>query len=316
MKVLVTGGAGYIGGAVTDALVQGGVPFTVYDNLLYEQHYFKPVDFIFGDVRDTKKLKQLLPQYTHVIWLSAIVADAACEVNPQIATSINQDTVKWLSENFDGRVIFTSTCSIYGQREAACDEKATANPLSLYARTKWQAEKYLQSENHLIFRLGTVFGVSDTYARLRLDLPIHFMIAHALTKGEIVILGGNQWRPFIHVKDIGQAIVRNLNRPIHGVYNLASYNLQIQEIAKIVNEIVGCKVEHKEQDPADHRDYRVDTKKALRDNIFGSAVVRTVREGVREIVELISSGRVKDVENDIYFNARYITNLAKKGGFI
>ena len=73
MKVLVAGGAGYIGGAVTDALLVRQIPFTVYDNLLYEPHYLKPVDFIRGDVRDTALLKKVLPDYTHVVWLAAIV---------------------------------------------------------------------------------------------------------------------------------------------------------------------------------------------------------------------------------------------------
>ncbi|MDD5638833.1 MAG: NAD-dependent epimerase/dehydratase family protein, partial [Candidatus Pacebacteria bacterium] len=103
-KVLVVGGAGYIGGAVTDILLGKGIPFTVYDNLLYEQQYFKPVDFIYGDVRDTKKLKKLLPNYTHVIWLAAIVGDAACQIKPELTIEINQHSIKWLSKNYNGRI--------------------------------------------------------------------------------------------------------------------------------------------------------------------------------------------------------------------
>ena len=109
IKVLVVGGAGYIGGAVTDFLTKRNIPFTVYDSLLYEQHYLKPVDFVYGDVRDTEKLKKLLKDYTHVIWLAAIVGDAACQVRPELTIAINQESVRWLAENYDGRIVFAST---------------------------------------------------------------------------------------------------------------------------------------------------------------------------------------------------------------
>ena len=81
-KVLVVGGAGYIGGGVTDILLKRGIPFTVYDNLLYEYQYLKPVEFIYGDIRDTKKLAKILPEFSHIIWLAAIVGDAACQMKP------------------------------------------------------------------------------------------------------------------------------------------------------------------------------------------------------------------------------------------
>jgi len=105
INVLVVGGAGYIGGAVTDILMERNIPFTVYDNLLYEHQYFKLVNFVYGDIRDTKKLKKLLPYYTHVIWLAAIVGDAACQIRPELTIEINQKSIQWLSKNYDGRII-------------------------------------------------------------------------------------------------------------------------------------------------------------------------------------------------------------------
>src|SRR5271155_638881 len=95
-KVLVVGGAGYIGGAVTELLTAARVPFTVYDSLIYEPHYLKKLDFVRGDVRDTEKFKALLASYTHVIWLAAIVGDGACEVNPELTVEVNQQAVQWL----------------------------------------------------------------------------------------------------------------------------------------------------------------------------------------------------------------------------
>jgi nucleoside-diphosphate-sugar epimerase len=314
-KVLVVGGAGYIGGAVTELLSTAKTPFTVYDSLVYEPHYLKKVDFIYGDVRDTAKLKLLLEHYTHVVWLAAIVGDGACEVNRDLTVEVNQNAVKWLAENYHGRIVFASTCSVYGQQDAEVDEEAPVQPLSLYAKTKLAAEGYLQSENSLIFRLGTAFGVSDTYSRPRMDLVVNYMTTNALTKGELSVFGGTQWRPLVHVKDIAQAIVHNLERPVRGVYNLAAANLQIKDLAAIVSKITGCKVKFTEQKFQDERNYHVSTKKALRDGIFNPHTMRTVQDGVREISELVGLGRIKQTENDVYFNVRYAEKLKAHGQF-
>jgi nucleoside-diphosphate-sugar epimerase len=314
-KVLVVGGAGYIGGAVTELLTTVRVPFTVYDSLIYEPHYLKKLDFVRGDVRDTEKLKTLLDGYTHVIWLAGIVGDGACEVNPEFTLEVNQQAVQWLSENYHGRIVFTSTCSVYGQFDDEVDEESPVQPLSLYAKTKLAGEGYLQQENSLIFRLGTAFGVSDTYSRPRMDLVVNYMSANALTKGELSVFGGTQWRPLVHVKDIAQAIVHNLERPVRGVYNIAAQNLQIKDLAGIVSEMTGCKVKYTEQKFQDQRNYHVSTKKALRDEIFNPHTMRTVQDGVREISELVARGRIKQTESDVYFNVRHVERLKAYGQF-
>jgi nucleoside-diphosphate-sugar epimerase len=312
-KVLVVGGAGYIGGGVTDVLMERGVPFTVYDNLLYEYQYLKPVKFIRGDIRDRKKLKEILPNYSHVIWLAAIVGDAACQIKPELTISVNQESVKWLAENYDGRIIFLSTCSVYGEHDQIVNEDSPVNPLSLYARTKLEAEKYLKSENHLILRLGTVFGVSDNFSRLRMDLVVNYMTANAITKGKLTVFGGAQWRPLIHVKDVAQVIVDNLESSAQGVYNIATVNIQIKDLAKIVSSLTGCKIEYTERKFEDQRNYHVSIEKAKRDGVFTLKKIRKVEDGVNEIANLIKSGRIKYTENDIYFNERHIANLLKNG---
>jgi nucleoside-diphosphate-sugar epimerase len=311
-KVLVAGGAGYIGGAVTQYLLAKGIPFTVYDNLLYEPHYLKEVDFIFGDVRDTVKLKRILPRYTHVVWLAAIVGDGACEVNSDLTTSVNQDAVEWLAENFAGRIIFTSTCSVYGHNPEEVDEHSSLNPLSHYARTKVKAEQFLNCENSLIFRLGTAFGISDTYARPRMDLVANQMAVAALTRGELRVNGGSQWRPLIHVNDIALAIVHNLERPVRGIYNLASFNIQIADLAESIRCATNCKVTYASIGQ-DQRDYRVNLSKALRDEIFSPSRVHSIGDSVRQFASLIRSGRVKHTENEAYFNVRYIGKLKTAG---
>jgi len=312
-KVLVVGGAGYIGGAVTDELLANRIPFTVYDSLLYEPHYLKKVDFIRGDVRDTDLLRSILSHYTHVIWLAAIVGDGACEVNRDLTQAVNRDSVKWLAENYSGRVVFTSTCSVYGEHEGEVSEDGVTNPLSLYASTKLEAESYLRG-NALMFRLGTAFGLSDTYARPRMDLVANQMPVSALTKGEITLFGGDQWRPMVHVKDIAAACVNNLERPVRGLYNLASVNLQIKDLAATCAEVTGCKVTTK-SGGTDPRNYRVSTRKATRDGIFNQNTMHTIEDGVREFANLVRSGRVVCTESNVYFNVRHVGELKQNGKF-
>jgi len=313
INVLVVGGAGYIGGAVTDALMERNIAFTVYDKLLYEHQYLKPVNFIYGDVRDTKKLKELLPNYTHVIWLAAIVGDAACQIKPELTIETNQNSIKWLSENYDGRILFTSTCSVYGQNDSEVNEESILNPLSLYAKTKVEAEKSLRDKNSLIFRLGTVFGVSDTYSRLRMDLVVNYMTANAATKGKLSIFGGTQWRPLIHVYNVAEAIVNNLEKPITGIYNLATLNYQIKDLAKEISKITGCKIEYVEQKFEDQRNYHASTKKAEKEGVLNFKKVYTIADGAKQIYDLIKSKRVKNTENDNYFNEKHLTNLNNNG---
>jgi len=315
IKVLVVGGAGYIGGAVTDFLAKRNIPFTVYDNLLYEQHYLKPVDFVCGDIRDTEKLKKLLKDYTHVIWLAAIVGDAACQVRPELTVAINQESVRWLAENYDGRIIFASTCSVYGKNEGELDENSELNPLSLYAETKGESEKILANKNSLIFRLGTVFGVSDSYSRLRMDLVVNYMTASAVTKGKLSVFGGAQWRPLIHVLNVAEAMAYNIDKPLKGIYNLSTANYQIKDLAKEVAEITGCKIEYTPQEFEDQRNYHVSVEKAKNADLLNFEKVFTVADGVRQIYDLVSSGRVKYIENDIYSNERHVANLNNDGKF-
>lgn len=314
MKVLVVGGAGYIGGAVTDILVDRKIPFTVYDNLLYEDQYFKPVDFINGDVRDIKKLKKVLKDYTHVIWLAAIVGDAACQVHPELTVAINQRAVQWLSKNFDGRIIFLSTCSVYGMNEDEVTEESKPNPLSLYAETKAEAEKFLANKNSVIFRLGTVFGVSDNFSRLRMDLVVNYMTANAITKGQLSVFGGTQWRPLVHVRNVAEGVVNALsNKKLQGIYNLSTLNYQIKDLGIEIAKITGCKIELVKQQFEDKRNYHVSTKKAKKAGALAFKKVYSIKDGASQIMDLVKTGRVKYAEKDTYFNERHIAGLHTNG---
>ena len=136
MKILVVGGAGYVGGYVTDLLLgDNSCEVIVYDNLLYESHFSKKVKFVYGDIRDKKLLKRNLEWADTVIWMAALVGDGACNINPKITKAINLDSIKYLVNNFNGRIIFFSTCSVYGAQDGFLDENSPTNPLSVYAST-------------------------------------------------------------------------------------------------------------------------------------------------------------------------------------
>ncbi|MHC4388405.1 MAG: NAD-dependent epimerase/dehydratase family protein [Planctomycetota bacterium] len=231
MNILVVGGAGYIGGAITDVLQTTGHDTRVYDSLVYEESYRKPVDFVYGDVRDHDCLRDQLDWADAVIWLAALVGDGACAINPQLSVEINQNSVEWLCENYDGRIVFTSTCSVYGAQRGILTEGSPTNPLSVYATTKLAAEKYLEDKNALVFRLGTLFGVSDLFARLRLDLVVNILTVRAAIEGKLTIFGGDQFRPLLHVKDVAKAIVDYVDTEHTGIYNLHRQNVRIIDLA-------------------------------------------------------------------------------------
>jgi len=306
-QVLVVGGAGYIGGAVTDALAAKGIPFTVYDNLTFENHYLKPVDFIYGDIRDRVRLGSLLERYSHIIWLAALVGDGACAVKPELTYEINESALAWLAGCFSGRILFTSTCSVYGASPAPVTETSPLNPLSVYAHTKREAEKHLIACNACIVRLGTAFGIPDHFSRIRMDLAINYMTMHAAVKGKLTILGGSQWRPFIHVKDIASALAALLSRDDRGVFNLATENTTIDKVGALIQEETGCVIEVKSGEFQDARNYHADTAKARTAHLLSETTSFDIRYGIREIKDLVLSRRVRDFGHELYSNERYLT---------
>jgi nucleoside-diphosphate-sugar epimerase len=306
-KVLVVGGAGYVGGGVVDRLMASNHDVRVYDALLYEEAYRKPVDFVFGDIRDTDRLRPHLQWADAVVWLAALVGDGACALNPEVTVQINQEPAGWLAQNFDGRIIFTSTCSVYGaQPGTTLDESSPINPLSVYAVTKLAAEKYLEGKNAIIFRLGTLFGVGDLFARIRLDLVVNTMTARAHRQGHVSVYGGQQFRPLLHVADVAQAIVENLESSAVGVFNLNRQNVRIIDLAyQIRNHYPDLKIETKDEALRDARDYRVDSEKAHVE--LGFKPECSIDQGIQEVKELLDDQRIRDLESPRYTNQTFLS---------
>lgn len=307
MNTLVVGGAGYIGGAVTDLLLQADVPFRVYDSLLYEDHYLKPVPFVQGDIQDDVALRAQLEWADCVIWLAALVGDGACQINPTASIILNQDRVQFLADNFRGRILFTSTCSVYGANDSLLTERSSVRPLSVYASTKLAAERALRDSNALIYRLGTVAGVSDTYSRLRLDLVANIMTLNAIQNDRISVFGGDQWRPMIHVKDVAAALVSQIAPDgATGIFNLATANMRMLELAEMVKEITGCtKLEVTDMPTEDKRNYRVSTDSLV--NTTGWSPIYLIEDAIQQIATIVGEGRLKASHNIRYSNARHLT---------
>ena len=305
MKILITGGAGYLGGALTDILLKTNHKILVYDALMYEDNYLKKVPFVLGDIRDKALLKKHLKWADAVIWLAALVGDKACALNVDISTQINQESVHWLAENFNGRIIFTSTCSVYGKHEGILSEDSPIGPLSVYGKTKLAAEEFLKGKNAIIFRLGTLFGLSDRYSRIRLDLVVNTLTSKAVTEGKLKIFGGQQFRPLLHVQDAALAIAENLTTKHTGVFNLHCKNIKILDLAhKIVKKVPRTKIKILDINFEDLRNYRVSSQKAKK--TFGFNPKLLVEDGILEIKQVFEEKRIKNLNNPRYTNDGYL----------
>jgi len=304
VNILIVGGAGYVGGGIVDKLKKHH-QVTVYDSLIYEESYRKDVNFVYGDVRDQSKLLKLFKNNDAVIWLAALVGDGACSINPELTFEINSDSVKFLAENFKKRIVFLSTCSVYGAQDGLLNEDSSINPLSEYASSKVQAEEYLKGSNSIIFRLGTLFGISDEFSRIRLDLVVNILVTKALTEGKLTVFGGEQWRPLLHVNDVANAIEQTIDSEINGIFNLHYKNFKIIDIAEaIVNKVDSAIIETTPMKFQDARNYQVSSEKLLSETGFKAEI--DLNTGINEIYDLIANNRIKNVNHKRYSNQNFL----------
>ena len=209
-KVLVVGGAGYVGGWLADRAIEAGHDVRVYDLLLYEDRYLKDVPFVAGDVLDRERLRPAARLGRRGRLARGARGRPGLGARP--ARSPARSTSSRSSGSatyFDGRIVFPSTCSVYGAQDDELDEDSPTAPLSLYAETKLEAERdpARARPDSLILRLATLAGVGDTYSRIRLDLVVNLLVARAKLIGELQVFGGAQYRPLLHVRDVATAIL-------------------------------------------------------------------------------------------------------------
>ena len=296
MKILITGGAGYLGSVMTELFLKKGHDVTVLDNLMYNQtssivySHNKNFNFVYGDVRDTKLLEELVLYNDIIIPLAAIVGFPACERDKELATQINYEHVKFicnLSEVYNKKVVYPNTNSGYGIGESGeCTEESPLNPISHYGVTKVNAEKEVLGIGGISLRLATVFGTSP---RMRMDLLVNEFVYKALTDKYITLFERKFVRNFIHIRDVAIVFEKMISEyPIHSgeVYNvgLSDANLTKQELCDVIKEqIPSLQIFHNDnfEDP-DTRDYIVSNKKLEKN---GWTPIYTVEDGIEELIK-------------------------------
>jgi nucleoside-diphosphate-sugar epimerase len=274
MKVLITGGAGYLGSNLTRHLLEAGYTVTVLDNLMYDQvtllHLFGNPKFQFelGDVRDKKLLQELVGLNDVIIPLAAIVGMPACKANPELTVAVNYQQVADIVEILrdDQKLILPNTNSQYGSSDSIITEESPFNPLSLYAKTKCDAENImLEKGNGVSLRLATVFGVSP---RMRTDLLVNDFVYKSVVDGYLVLFEAHFKRNYIHVQDIArtfQFIIENYEKCKGHAFNvgLSTANLSKLELAeKIKSHIPSLVIKQDDfKEDFDKRNYIVSNEK-------------------------------------------------------
>jgi len=321
-KILITGGAGYIGSILTRQLLAIGFYVRVLDNLRYGGETLVELlnqdnfEFMKGDVCSQQDLRNALGGIHGVVHLAAIVGDPACAKEPDLAIQTNQAAtvnLYTLSEKMGvHKFIYASTCSNYGKmagKDGFLHEDSALNPVSLYARTKVESERFLLQQPRsntckpVCLRFSTVYGLSP---RIRFDLTVNEFTRELALGRELVVFGGQFWRPYCHVVDLARSIVLVLNHDAgetaFQVFNVGDTRenyqkkMLVEEILKLIPD-GRVKYVHKDEDP---RDYRVSFEKIR--NILGFSITKTVPDGIKQIADVIRSGMLRNPDDPKFSN--------------
>jgi nucleoside-diphosphate-sugar epimerase len=309
-KILITGGAGYIGSMLSTKLLSLGHQVTVIDLLKYDKgslnhlYFNKNFKLIVDDVRKKNLMKKLVRKHDFIIPLAALVGAPLCEKFKKDAISTNLGTIKTLCDivTSNNNVIYLTTNSGYGigKKDKYCDENSPLNPISLYGRTKCDGEDLVRSKikNHVCFRLATVFGHSY---RMRSDLLVNNFVNTTIKKKKLTLFEPHFRRNFIHVRDVVNAIIftmKNFNKLKNDVYNLGLSSANISKIMlakKIQKQYKKLKIKivTNRKDP-DKRDYFVSNKKIEKKGFKASI---SLDEGISELIQIFSNDKNRIINN-------------------
>ncbi len=296
-KILVTGGAGYLGSILTPALLKLGYQVTVLDNLIFNQTSLldccanESFTFIRGDICDDALMQRVVPQFDVIIPLAAIVGAPACQRNPSLTKLVNYDSYKKLISLTSTRqlILFPTTNSGYGigDRDTFCTEDSPLRPISEYGRTKVAIEAaFLDKGNAITFRLATVFGMSP---RMRMDLLVNDFVYRALKENTLVLFEEHFRRNYIHVRDVAKAFIfgiDNYHQMCGEPFNvgLSTANLTKRELAERIKSHLPATYIHAGEtgeDP-DKRDYLVSNDKI---ESLGWSPSYTLDNGIDELIK-------------------------------
>lgn len=318
--ILVTGGMGYLGSILVRDLLAAGRRVRILERFLFGLDAIKDVinnpnlDVVIGDVRDERdREKALAGDVGAVVHLAAIVGDPACAVDINLAIETNYLATIRLVDMCVARgvprFLFASTCSVYGASDdRVLTEESPLNPISLYAETKLDAErKALATADDgfapTVMRFGTMYGLSP---RMRFDLAINFLTQKVVREGGASIFGGEQWRPFIHVRDAARAVAALLEAPSDAVsgrvFNVGGNeeNYRMETVGNILDrEIPGATIDRVEE-VRDQRSYRASFDRVK--GAVGFEPTLGVGDGIREIAAAVREGRFPNPLDDLYLN--------------
>jgi len=308
LRVLVTGGAGYLGSTLVTELIKRGHQVRVLDNLLYGANPIKDIvnnpnfELIEGDIRDMRVVVKCMKDIDTVIHLASLVGEPASKLDSRTTMEINylaSRNLADLAKLYNVRkFIFASTCTVYGAQPAKkLTEKSIVKPVDLYGETKLLSEKaiFKAFQKPTILRLSTLFGLSN---RMRFDLAINLFAAQASNNEKLTIYGGDQYRPFLHVSDAAQAFILAFEKNLSGIYNVVGENVKIEDAAFMVQKQIPVKVEYSKT-IIDKRDYIVSGEKF---NKEGFSAKRNIIETIKEIHKTFEEGKIKNYKNSIYSN--------------
>ena len=299
-RILIIGGLGYIGSILYDVMKPEEWEVDILDNHLYKD-LNPPNPFIEADVRKKDQIERIIKNYDIIVNLAAIVGDPACLIDTNLAIAINcigSRNVAEICKKMKKFVVHTSTCSIYGSEpNRLVKEEDEGFPIDFYGQTKYTQERIVRElcdDNSCILRLGTAYGLSP---RMRYDLVINTFAARAVKFNKIMVFGGEQERPFVHIRDISRAIVHVIKNNLKGIFNVRGDNLSLLELSDTVKSITGCEVEIN-KNITDKRSYIVDNTKILN---TGFEFKYHIEDAVKEIR---NSPTVLEFQKGIYSNLK------------
>lgn len=317
MRVLITGGAGYLGSILSRKLLEKNYEVRVMDALWYGIEPIedclknKNFELIKEDIRNLTSTVKALKNVDAVIHLASLVGMPASSIEPKTSEEVNYLATKNIAELCElheiETYIFASTCSVYGsQPNKLITEKSKNEPLDFYAKSKWQSERAIQYLNHApsILRFGTLFGSSP---RLRFDLVINLFCIQALVEGKITVNGGNQYRPFLHVIDAAESLIFSLEKNLTGTYNVISENMTILEAAQRISKLSGCEIEISNENP-DKRNYKVSAEKIKQ---VGFKPERKIEDAFNDFKIKYEAGEIKNYNSEKYSNYKLLLNSKK-----
>lgn len=321
-KILITGGAGYVGSELVPHLLAKGYKVVVYDMYTYGE-VFKDINDtklteIKADIRDKDKLVETAKGCDTIIHLACISNDPCFELNPKLGKSINFDAffnvIEAMRVNKVKRLIYASTSSVYGiKEEKNVVEEDTLEPITDYSKYKAECEKVLNNKQYdfewVAVRSATVCGYA---LRLRLDVVVNILTINALINKKIKIFGGNQCRPNINIKDVVRVYELLLEAPRekinHQSFNAGYQNLSVTEIAKLVKKICGPDITLEYFPSDDNRSYHINSDKISR--VLGFKPKFNVEDAIKSVVDAYKKGIIRDgLNNPIYYNIKRMKEL-------